>query len=99
MVGRSGGIAGSWSGEASSIFGEPGVFGDGESDGGGESDDSVSCGGGEGWKVADGGGEGVEHRIGGGEMDISILSSQSRRSSSFPRFLSFFRGGGALSGD
>jgi hypothetical protein len=94
VVGRSGGIAGSKSGEAGSMVGKPGVFGGGESNGG------VGCEKGEGWKAADGGGEGVEHRIGGGEMDISLFSSQSRRSSaSFLRFLSFFRGGGALSGD
>ncbi len=68
--------------------------------GGGESDGGVGCEEGKGWKVADDGGGGVEHRIGGGEMDISLFSSQSRRSStSFLRFLSFFRGGGALSGD
>jgi hypothetical protein len=94
MVGRSGGIAGSRSGEAGSIVGESGAFGGGESDG------SVGCEEGESWKAADGGGEGVEPRIGGGEMDISLFSSQSRSSStSFLRFLSFFRGGGALSGD
>jgi hypothetical protein len=88
------GIAGSRSGEAGSIVGESGVFGGGESDG------CVGCEEGEGWKAADGGGEGVEPRIGGGEVDTLLFSSQSRRSStSFLRFLSFFRGGGALSGD
>jgi hypothetical protein len=61
VVGRSGGIASSWSGKTSLIFGEPGVFGSSESDGSGESDDGVGCEGAEGWKVADGGGKGVEH--------------------------------------
>jgi hypothetical protein len=94
VVGRSGGIAGSRSGKAGSIVGESGVFGSGESDGG------VGCEKGEGWKAADGLGEGVEPRMGGGEMDILLFSSQScKNSTSFLCFLSFYRGGGALSGD
>jgi hypothetical protein len=75
------------------IIGESGVFGGGESDGG------ISCEDGEGCKAADGGDEGDEPRM-GGEREILLFSSQSRRSStSFLRFLGFFIGGGALSGD
>jgi hypothetical protein len=61
VVGRTGGIAGSWGGDASWIIGEPGVSGRGGTNVGGEWDDGVDCGGGEGSKVADG--EGVENRI------------------------------------
>ncbi len=60
--GGAGGVGGVGDG-GDPVVGEPGVSSSCGMDGGGESENSVCCWGGEGWNVADGGGEGVAHRV------------------------------------
>jgi hypothetical protein len=83
----------------------PGVFGSGESDGGGETEDSVGCGGelsgGElnGGVIDDGVADDGEARQWRGERGSSSISSGPRSSSaSFCLFLSRLAGGGSATG-
>jgi hypothetical protein len=68
VVSRSGGIAGLMSGEASSVFGEPGVFGSGKSCGkptGDSAGGRISVGSGSG--IGDGGGSVGGASVGGSQ--------------------------------
>ncbi len=100
MVGRTGCVVGSWRGDAGSKVCEPGVFGGGESGGGGETKDSVGCGGelNDG-VIEDGVSDDGEARQWRGERGSSSISFGPRSSSaSFRLFLIHLAGGGSATG-
>jgi hypothetical protein len=100
VVGRTGCVVGSWRGDASSKVCEPGVFGGGESGGGGETKDSVSCGGELNDDVIDDGvsDDGKARQWRGERGSLSISSGPRSISASFLLFLIRLAGGGSATG-